>query len=390
MDNVIIADRYGKELRTAIFTSYDIEVGDEDNTFEFLIKRQEYEQVTAYQRAYIPGTEYGGLVRRWETNTKQGTITIGGLTWRGMLKHKIISPPQGADYATSSGELNSIIRARIEEAFPFDQGNLSATKIIKGSSVDTGVTLPHVWMFERYCTLLDGLEKMLKSVNYKLDIQYDQEERMAVVSAVPIINYSQSVDFSSDMQVNYHVKQIQDGVNHLVCLGEGELKDRVVINLWLNSDGSIDGEYFFDVISGYENEIAEVYDYAGASREDLITSGVQRLRDIGELSTYEIEISGSLDIAIGDIVGGRDYLSGLYLTAPVAGKIIRWNKGFRTIEYRVSHNVYLAEADEPDMTFLSSGNLLKGGKEDVPPVDYLNKYIPDEVEAEPAEEVEEE
>ena len=379
MDNVIIADRYGKELRTAIFTSYDIEVGDEDNSFEVLIKRQEYEQVTAYQRLYIPGTEYGGLVRRWETNTKQGTITIGGITWRGMLKHKIIAPPTGADYATSSGELNSIIRARIEDAFPFDNTNLSATRIIKGSSESTGVTMPHTWYFERYCTVLDGLEKMLRSVGYRLDIQYDQEEKMAIVGAVPIVNYSQNIDFSSDMQVNYHVRQIKDGVNHLVCLGAGELRNRTVINLWMNEDGSIDGEYFFDVISGYENEIAEVYDYAGAEREDLITSGVQRLRELCELSSYEIEISGSMDIAIGDIVGGRDYLTGLYITAPVAGKIIRWNKGFRTIEYRVSNKVFLSEADEAEPEMM----MARGAKQEEP---LLAKYIPDEVQAEEAEE----
>lgn len=345
MDNVIIADSTGKELRTAIFSSYDIEVGNEENSFEIAIKRQEYEKVTSYQRVYIPGTEYGGLCRRWETDTKQGTISIGGITWRGMLQHKIIFPPSGQDYATSSGELNTIIRARISEAFPIDPNNTASVVVIKGSTESTGINV--TWRFDRYCTVLDGLSKMLLSVNYKLDIQYDQEERAAIVSAVPIVDYSQSIDFSSDMRVNYHVKQINDSVNHLVCLGEGELKDRTVINLWLSANGKV-YEDEFDITQGYVNEIAEVYDYAGASREDLITSGMERLKEIGQMSTYEIIIEGGMDIPIGDIVGGRDYLSGLYLNAPIAGKIVRWQNGFRKIEYRVSNEVILAEVQDVD------------------------------------------
>lgn len=344
MDNVIIAERNGKEIRTPIFSSYDIEIGDEDNSFEITIKRQEYEKVRAYQRVYIPNTEYGGLCRRWETDTKMGTISIGGITWRGMLKHKIIFPPDGQDYATSSGELNAIIRARISEAFPVIPGTIYDT-FIKGSTASTGVNV--TWRFDRYCTVLDGLEKMLRSVNYKLDIQYDQVERAAVVSAVPIVNYAQSVDFSSDMRVNYRVRQIQDSVNHLVCLGDGELRNRTVINLWVSSNGKV-YEDEFDVQHGYENEIAEVYDYAGASREDLITSGMERLKEVNQQSTYEISIDGEMDIAIGDIVGGRDYLSGLYLTAPVAGKIVRWQNGFRRTEYRIAQTIYLAEVEDVD------------------------------------------
>lgn len=387
MDNVIIADRYGKELRTAIFTRYDMEIGDEDNSFEIEIKRQEYEDVRPESRIYIPGTEYGGLCRRWETNTKTGIISIGGITWRGMLKHKIIFPPAGQDYATSTGELNTIIRTRIAEAFPFDPNNTAAITVIKGSTANTGVSVS--WVFERYCTVLDGLEKMLKSKGYKLDIQYDQIERAAIVSAVPIVDYSQSVDFSSDMRVDYYVRRIQDGVNHLVCLGEGELRNRTVINLWMNEDGSVEGEYFFPVNVGYEGEVAEVYDYAGASSEDLITSGIQRLREVSQLSSYEISISGDLDIALGDIVGGRDYLSGLYLTAPIAGKIIRWDKGFRKIEYRISNQVYLQEAVdvEPSEGLLGAKSVQADLKKDEIP-DHINKYIHDGFEAEPAEEVE--
>lgn len=395
MDNVIVADKYGIEDRTAIFSSYDMEIGDEDNSFEITIKRQEYEKVRSYDRIYIPGTEYGGFCRRWETDTKHGTITVGGITWRGMLKHKIIQPPSGQDYATDIGELNAIIKRRIEEAFPIDPYNTATINAIVGTTESTGVNITFNRAYKRYCTLLDGLEELLKSVGYRLNIEYDQIQRAAVVSAKKIVDYSRSVEFSSDMQVNYHVREVQDGINHLICLGAGELRDRTIVHLWMNDDGSVDDPNYQTATSGTISEVAEVYDYAGAEREDLINTGIQRLKEEAELSKYEISISGGLDIPIGDIVGGRDYLSGLYLKAPVAGKIIRWDRGFRTIEYRVSHQVELVEASEPG-----------GDDPDVPPVllaspakkdevsdisePIKNTYFADEDPyAEPAEEVEE-
>lgn len=349
MDNVIVADRYGIEDRTATFTSYDMEIGEEENSFEIMIKRQEYQKVTLWDRIYIPGTEYGGFCRRWETDTKLGTITVGGITWRGMLQHKIIQPPAGQDYATDSGELNSIIKRRIEEAFPYNPKNAAAIRPIIGTTESTGVTTKGTWYYDRYCTLLEGLEKLLKKYDYRLNIVYDQLQRAVVVSAEPIVDHSDDVDFSSDMQVDYHVREVHDGINHLICLGAGELKNRTVVHLWVGTNGSIIDPDIEDIsTSGSVDEVAKVYDYAGAEREDLINAGVNRLKEDAELSQYEITITGNLDIAIGDIVGGRDYLSGMYLKAPVSGKIIRWEKGFRTIEYKISHKVEIAWVEEAD------------------------------------------
>lgn len=389
MDNVIITDQQRKELREEIFTSYDIEVGAEDNSFEITVKRQEYISVPPWSYCYIPDTEYGGPVRRWETNTKTGMVMFGGLTWRGMMAHKIIQPPTGQDYATDSGELNAIIKRRIEEAFPFSATDPGSAPII-GTKESTGVTTSYAYRYTRYCTLLDGLESLLALYGYRLEIKYDQIQRAAVVSAVPIVDYSNDVEFSNDMQVNFRARRVYDGVNHLICLGEGELRNRTVVHLW--TDGQGDGEIYdpdhWAYTSGDQTEVAEVYDYAGAARNDLITAGVQRLKETAELSQYEITIEGNMDIGIGDIVGGRDYLSGLYLKAPVAGKIVRWENGFRSIEYRVSDSVRLSEAEEPEAveTLAAAPNLSKLTLE-AEPIETtettnttpLSTYIPDEL-----------
>lgn len=321
---VIVSDPNGNELRSLLFSMYDFEVGKSENSFAVEIKRQEYERIPDRARIYIPGTEYGGLFRRLATNTSQDVITPGGLTWRGMMQKKIISPPSGQDYATDSGELNAIVKSRVESALP---------GLFIGTTASTGVEA--TWQYARYCTLEEGLSDMLKSKGYRLNIEYSQEDKAVVVSAVPIVDYSQSIEFSADMRINYNMSMQGDGVNHLICLGSGELKDREVYHLYVDENGNIGTTQYY---TGIE-EITEIFDYAGAELDDLIQTGTQRLKEIRNTNIFEIKVDPDTELAIGDIVGGRDYLSGMTMRSPISGKIVKWEQGFQTVEYRLENDV---------------------------------------------------
>ena len=321
---VIVSDPNGNELRSLLFTMYDFEVGKSENSFAIEIKRQEYERIPDRARIYIPGTEYGGLFRRLATNTSQDVITPGGRTWRGMMQKKIISPPSGQDYATDSGELNAIVKSRVESALP---------GLFIGTTASTGVEV--TWQYARYCTLEEGLSDMLKSRGYRLNIEYSQEDKAVVVSAVPIVDYSQSIEFSADMRINYNMSMQGDGVNHLICLGSGELKDREVYHLYVDENGNIGPTQYY---TGIE-EITEIFDYAGAELDDLIQTGTQRLKEIRNTNIFEIKVDPDTELAIGDIVGGRDYLSGMTMRSPISGKIVKWEQGFQTVEYRLENDV---------------------------------------------------
>ena len=322
---VIVADSTGAEIRALIFKSYDIEVGEEENTFLITIERGEYETIPTGARLYIPNTEFGGLFRELDTNTEEGTISPGGLTWRGMMQKKIIVPPAGQDYATATGEINAIIKSYVEAAFP---------NMFIGSTESTGISVSG-FQFDRYCTLEYGLRKMLKSVGYRLRIAYSQPDKAVKVDAVPIVDYSSSVEFSSDLETNYTMHMQGDGVNHLICLGKGELKDRTVYHLYVDQNGNIGTTQYY---TGAD-EITEVYDYAGAELPDLIASGKERLKELMDQNTFGITVNPEIEVAVGDIVGGRDYLSGMLMQAPVVGKIVRWADGFQTIEYKLQDDV---------------------------------------------------
>ena len=60
---IVVADANGAELRSLLFTEYDFEVGDDDNTFLVTCLRSEWETIYDGSRIYIPNTEYGGLFK---------------------------------------------------------------------------------------------------------------------------------------------------------------------------------------------------------------------------------------------------------------------------------------------------------------------------------------
>ena len=319
---VIIADSSGKELYALNYLSYDFEVGDTTSDFMVSMLIPDWPDVPQKARIYIPDTEYGGIYKRLETDTKVGTISIGGFTWRGMMRNKIIVPPVGEDYALDSGDINTIIKTRVEEAF----GGLFTGADPIGVEVEE-------FQHYRYCTLYDGLTRLLESVGYKMQISYNVQTRKVVVQAVPIIDYSEEIEFSSDISTNYYMLADQSGVNHLICLGNGELKDRVVVHLYANAKGKISTRQTFKG----SDEVVAVYDYAGADRRQLIQSGTEQLQTMLSVNQFSLDAEGQFEI--GDIVGGKDYVSGTVMKASIVGKIHKSEDGVETTEFTISDNV---------------------------------------------------
>jgi hypothetical protein len=137
------------------------------------------------------------------------------------------------------------------------------------------------------------------------------------------------------MNANYYMTKEAMGVNHLICLGQGELKNRTVVHLYVDADGNISQTQTF---TG-SDEITAVYDYAGAARADLIQSGTDQLAQMRNYNSFKIELESAIDVAVGDIVGGRDYVSGMTMTAPITSKVVTWRDGFERTEYVLSDDI---------------------------------------------------
>lgn len=329
--DLIWTDVHGKEMGYVLNVNSDFEIGAEEkdsiNDFEIEFKRKFWTGDINYGcRIISPSTEYGGIISEIATNTKADNITVKGYTWRGMMTKKVIQPFKDQDYALASGEINSIIKTKVETEFP---------GLFYGSDKDTGIRVTN-FQFDRYCTLHEGLAKMLKSVGHRLDIRYQEgevgESGYVKVQAVPIIDYSSEYELSNDNGMNFITNDNKRGVNHLICLGKGELKNRLVIHMYVDREGNIGTVPYYKGI----DEITEIYDSSGAEKSDLLKNGKEKLETLKNKMSYNMtmeKLEGNLDL--GDIIGGRDYLTGIYVKKPISRKIWTISEGKEKIEYKL-------------------------------------------------------
>lgn len=323
---LILADQNLRDICPVMDAGIDIAIGEENN-YEIKVRRDKWRSEYTFGNAfYIKDTEYGGIIGEVDTNTAEDTISLLGRTWRGMLDKKIIRPPAGQDYKKVSGELNKVLNDLVMEYFD---------DYFVVVQIDTGVSVTN-YQFDRYCTLLAGINKMLKSVGYRLQIRYIQQERgqpgYVELSSVPIVDYSEQIELSQDSQLNFTFRNCRNGVNHLICLGKGELQDRQVIDLYVQEDGSIGNEQYYTGV----REVAATYEDTSSETDELEEKGREKLQELMNSTSFSMDVETlNMDVAIGDIIGGRDYLTGLYAKKPIAKKIYKVEDGKTSLEYGI-------------------------------------------------------
>ena len=304
---VILANSDLQELGAVRNANLTVDLNGNRN-FSLQIARSYWRpELTFSSLIYILGTEYGGIIGEVLTDTTLDYVELKGLSWRGRLAKKIIEPPAGSDYKVVSGELHAVMKELIEPEFD---------GLFVVSAEDTGVTVSN-YQFDRYCTLLDGLNKMLKSKGYRLKLSFRREQNepgYLYVEAVPITDFSDRIELSRDCKLNYTMDDKRDGVNHLIVTGKGELQDRNILHLYVQENGGIGTEQYYTGI----REITEVYENTSTETEELMSAAEDRLRSLAGKKTFKMDVAKlGMDVDIGDIVGGRDYLTGMYMAKQV-------------------------------------------------------------------------
>lgn len=324
---LILADQNLRDIKPVMDADIDIAIGSDENDYEVKIRQDRWDKRYVYGNIfYIKNTEFGGIIGRKKTNTAEDTISLYGRTWRGMLDKKIIRPPSGQDYRKVSGELNMVLNTIVTEQF----GDYFVV-----SQNDTGVSVTN-YQFDRYCTLSAGIVKMLKSVGYKLHIEYIQQERgqpgYVELSAVQIVDYSERIELSQDSRLNFVFDETKNGVNHLICLGKGELQERQVVDLYVGKSGSIGKTQYYTGIQ----EVAETYEDTSSESDELEEKGREKLQELMDSTSFSMDVESlGIEVEIGDIIGGRDYVTGMYAAKPIAKKIYKVSGGTASLEYEI-------------------------------------------------------
>lgn len=255
---------------------------------------------------FVEGTEYGGLISGSVIDIAENEITYTGRTWRGTESEWIIEPPAGQDYLVVSGNLATSIRKLPHSSYM----EIEDTSYTGGS-----------FQFNRYITTFEGVTSLLIAANrnYRASIEFVRDDgeytgkaRMTITTTRDLTGV---IEVSQDYNDQIQLKIVRDHTTprHLICLGQGELKDRQVIHLYADEDWNVSQTA---IAGAYP---VEIYDFS--SSDTLLQDGISHFKELIE-NHEQIDVSISdFDVKLGDIISARDHLSGECVTAEIT-KII--------------------------------------------------------------------
>lgn len=293
--------------------SMDLAFGADEQDFEIAFSEP---VLSGGELLYIDGTEYGGIVDKITQSTETDNVIYAGRTWHGMLAGKIVKPPANANYYTLSGDANTCIGSLLTK--------VGLTDVLTARSTSAGITVNY--QFDRFCNAYDGLLKMLASANAILRIErHDGITELWAQARTTIEDEADSdlMDFA-----------ITDSVrvpNHLVCAGEGELQDRVVVDLYADASGNVSQSQTFTGV----DEITVLYNYNNADSAELIAEGTKELKSYQQGGGADLQVNSKGDWHVGDSIQVRDNRTGMVIVSTIAKKIVKVKDGVLSVDYEV-------------------------------------------------------
>ena len=317
--DLIYANNNKEDIGVMKNYTFDLAYGYDENDFELKTNINNHVCEPGYI-LYIEGTEYGGIIDSIRVKTSSEELYYMGKTWHGILQSKILEPDTEEDYLMCDGEANKVLESLIER--------MGLADLFKASDSISGITINNYKMY-RYINGYEGIKKMLSSVGGKLKIYF--QDGFVVLSAETLIDYSTDEEFESS-QIDFDVKKHYKPINHMICLGKGELKDRTVIHLYADSKGNISRS---QTLFGLD-EVTSVYDNANCeSDEELEQGGRDALQEAWTSDSLEVSFEPDKTYDIGDIVGARENITGIFVSKEVSKKIVTIQNDQITISHEV-------------------------------------------------------
>ena len=298
----------------------DLAYGSEENNFACTVNINNHVCKEGYY-LYFEDSEYGGVIDQINVNTKVDMLTYSGRTWHGILEGKILEPNIGDDYLVLSGDANVILGELITR--------MGLTNLFKVSQGLAGITISNYSM-DRYITGYAGMRKMLRANGAKLCMAF--KDGFVELSALPIVNYAENEQFDTD-QIDFTITKKYVKLNHVICLGKGDLKERKVLHLYADQDGNVvRTPYYTGVL-----EMAETYDFPNAeSEEELIKGGTKRIEEAWDANKVEFVFDSNQEsFDIGDIVGAKELTTDISVSSDITKKIVTISNSETKISYKI-------------------------------------------------------
>lgn len=337
--DLIYTDDTRKDVGVLKGYYFDLAYGKDENDFQCTIDLKEH-CITADSYLYIDGTEYGGIVDSVSVDTAAQDVVYSGRTWHGILNSKIIVPLKSGETSgggvtvkttNADGSLVNVylvISGDADDCLAWLINRLGLDSIFEAEN-NAGIEITE-FQFPRYCEGYKGILRMLKSAGLKLKMHYDAVKRKMILHAVPIVDYANDSDISSDL-FDYTAERKYNSVNHLICLGQGELADRVVLHIYADANGNISNT---QTQFGADEYVAIYENTSEDSKKSLRADGKTYLKELWAQEAMDVTVNDDeLEYDINDTIKTFDHITGMTSTADISKKIIKITDDTLSIEY---------------------------------------------------------
>lgn len=268
---------------------------------------------------YSSNSEVGGIIDNYTILTSENSIELTGRNFRGVLNSKIVKPPENQAYKYINGSVYDIITDLLNE-FLIDNV-FSADKSLNDFNINKT-------QVARYCSMYALLLQIGKLIDKALLIS--QSNGKMVISYRTPKDYTQ-YELNTKADVYLDISKNTNTVNHLICLGSGELQDRLVTELWLSRDKQ--KILTTPTVLGTQ-DYTEIYENTSVNTlEDLINAGIEKFNELITQDSIDMSVSNSKSYQIGDIVGGYDKITKLEIKNTISNIILSVEDTETSISY---------------------------------------------------------
>ena len=317
----LILTRDGTAYASVQAASLDLAFGEDENDYELVLPDDVAGLVAVHDVWMIDGTEYGGVVDSVQSDVADGAnvITFSGRSLQGILSHKILQPDKGQDYLQVSGTVTQVLTQIISRC--------GLGSLFTAADNDLQVS----GRFDRYTDAYTGLRKLLAS--HSCALVFLCMDDTVVLNATPLDDTDGTLDSGS---MDFTAKREYRRTNHLIGLGEGELKDRAVSHWYADENGNVSQK---QTLTGLD-EVADTYEYTNAEASELSEKTKEELESRQEgTGTIDVTMRDGTDHNVGDLLSAVDDVTGVSVRATITKKIVKITDGVLSVDYEVGQSI---------------------------------------------------
>lgn len=308
------------------FTQFDAVVSNDADNCDWMLelpaKAWQLEPILEGHYIYISESEWGGPVERVRHSTSDDTVRVYGACWRSLLARRAICPQEGETHVVYENmDANDILRSMLSGWMTTRAGVYDGESGIRCSGRI------------RYKNMLEAVDRLLDDSGGVLRVRFT--EGMIKVWVEPVRDCSSDIEFSQEYECDIIASRTAAQYDHIIALGQGEMLERTVAELWLLQDGTVTDDGTSEGIIEAEEARTLIYEYTAAeSEESLKTAAGQKLVSYAGGESMEIVINGTSDeLELGDLAAVRDQLTEMLAVLRVTEKNLNISSGGVTVKH---------------------------------------------------------